>query len=77
MKADYNNKYMCVSFNNSCYCDSVRCCCLHHLELEAIVGNVKCGEIPSVIHHWGNTLFIVLSSSALWGSDGSFRFRHL
>jgi len=46
MKADFNNKCMCVSFNNSCHCDSVRCCCLHHLELEAIVGIVKCGEIP-------------------------------
>jgi len=34
---------------------------------------VRCGEIPSVINHWGNTLFIALSSKALWGSDGLFR----
>jgi hypothetical protein len=64
---------MYVSFNNFCYCDSVRCSCLHHLELESVVGIVRCGVILSVIHHWGNTLFITLPSTALWGSDGSFR----
>ena len=62
-----------VSFNNSCYCDSVSCCCLYHPELEAIVVIVRCGVIPSVIRHWGNTLFIALSSRVLWGSGGSFR----
>lgn len=25
-----------------------------------------------MIHYWGNTLFITLSSRALWDSDGSF-----
>jgi hypothetical protein len=37
------------------------------------VGIVRCGVILSVIHHCGNTLFIALPSTALCGSDGSFR----